>query len=638
MAIDQVIKTWDGNNINDGTNYFSSFEVLPHGLPPAAVVQAQRSGRQPLVAAVIRPGDVIVLKTIIEDLSSAASLRAQLRQWFDNDDETPKQMVIDGDAGVEQYIYGVVESHEPVPGQSAVVFITAIRVHDDAAWRKTSATTPSNWGITASGDTNTYNNAGELDVYPTYSITPTSAKTGTNPYKRFMSVRWGGDAATSYPTDIAAASLDTRVSPTTNFASATGDDIRVYVDGVLTDFWLAGINTTTTKIWVNLNFQKAQGSNITASFGTGTVESIDVEDDISGWPDAGMMQIGNEIFIYSSKNNSLKRFFIESRAAKGSTAASHTAGDFARWIQHDIVVTYGSASLSAYTVDDDYKPVFSLTSSTNTSWVYTEFGEDDGLRTGAWQKGREYSDWAVSYTADSGSDVPDGWSDADPWEELGIFRNRVDTYIDPSFFIYNPCGISSANFSNGEKYAATSETQWNGKVKSGISTPGDFTESSLTKPTLPATWQSWGFSGSLRSGSKYVGISLSPTQGGGGTGMYMECADVTLTLNSTFTPNVTIVAEDGNYNLAATLTNNDTEEAIEISFQMDVNETLTIDTTNGTVTYEKDGSSQYAAITRVGGPRVAWLRLQPGNNELQFDDTGTAGVTVAVSYEERRGA
>lgn len=627
MAIS--VQTWDGNNINDGTNYITGFAAPITGLPPADVQWAQRNGRHPMVSGVVRPGYTLLLETVI--VGATAAKREALRQWFDYEDETPKQLVITGDDGNTQYVYALCEAHYEAGSSAGVgnTFQTVLKVHDDTAWRKTAATTPSNWSITASGQTNGYTNAGEKDAYPLINITPTSAKSGTNQYKRFFAVHWRGDAAVRYPVDIANASLDTRPS-TTNFDSTTGADIRVFVDGRSWNFWTSGINTAATKIWVNLVFEKGQTTTLESALGTGTIETIDVDDSISGWGGSGIMQIDNEIFLYSAKNDDLRRFFIESRGAKGSTVASHSAGATVRWIQHDITITYGSLS-TAYAVDDSVKPILNLSTSTNASHDYDEFGDSTGLRTAVWKKGIEYSTWAVNYTDNRGAN-------ADPWAEIGIYRSRVDLAVNPFFYVHNPVGITSANFQNGEKYAGFGTSQWRGYITSGVSGPNEVFEFSVPVPSAITTWESWSRNETLTAGSRYVGIQLLDTPEGGGTDMYMEAADVTLALNSSNTPVCTIVAEDGNYTLNATLTNTTTEEALAIYFEMDVNETLSINTDTGEVVYLQDGSNQYAAVSRVGGVRRNWLRLQPGSNTWQFTDTGTAGVTIAVSYEERFGA
>ena len=68
---------------------------------------------------------------------------------------------------------------------------------------------------------------------------------------------------------------------------------------------------------------------------------------------------------------------------------------------------------------------------------------------------------------------------------------------------------------------------------------------------------------------------------------------------------------------------------------MELNETLVVDTDEETVTYEADGSSQFQALETVDGVRRHWLRLVPGPNTLQFEDAGTAGLTLMTKFEKR---
>src|SRR4030042_1660518 len=89
-------------------------------------------------------------------------------------------------------------------------------------------------------------------------------------------------------------------------------------------------------------------------------------------------------FTYTGKNNALQRFAGCIRAARGTAAGAHGLGDTVWWVQHDIWILYGNAAATAPTVDGNYEPAFELDDSVNTSWVYAEFGENDGLRTGQW--------------------------------------------------------------------------------------------------------------------------------------------------------------------------------------------------------------------------------------------------------------
>jgi phage-related protein len=116
---------------------------------------------------------------------------------------------------------------------------------------------------------------------------------------------------------------------------------------------------------------------------------------------------------------------------------------------------------------------------------------------------------------------------------------------------------------------------------------------------------------------------------------YVECDDVTVNLDSSNTPTATIGAEQGNYELACTITNETTGDAIQLNFSMELNEELEVDTDEKEVVYLANNSRQMQALTLVGGVRREWLPLQPGNNTLRFDDTGTTGVTVTITFEKR---
>ena len=137
----------------------------------------------------------------------------------------------------------------------------------------------------------------------------------------------------------------------------------------------------------------------------------------------------------------------------------------------------------------------------------------------------------------------------------------------------------------------------------------------------------------MTAGSKYVGLRLHRL---GSTGdNSLEAADCTITLDNTYTPTLTIGDEQENYLLDATIENQTTGESIQVTYTMATNEELEIDTDAKTVTDLEDDTSQFQALELVGGARREWLRLLPGNNVLEWTQTGTNGVTVTVNWEER---
>jgi hypothetical protein len=149
----------------------------------------------------------------------------------------------------------------------------------------------------------------------------------------------------------------------------------------------------------------------------------------------------------------------------------------------------------------------------------------------------------------------------------------------------------------------------------------------IPSPTNPNAWEAWSYSGAAFSVSNIVALALYffPSDA--------EVGDVTVTLNSAETPVVTVNAEQATYTFAARLTNSTTGEYIDISFECDINQTLSVDTSQKTVVYLKDNSSRFSAITLP--VRAAWLRLIPGSNTIKFDDTGTNAVTLTTTWEER---
>lgn len=625
-----VVSTWDGNSINDGTNYRAALVNRP-GFPP---VQSRSIGRSQAlsVPGQLTYGDLsIELQIFVEDTENLSAKVKDLSVMFDPRDNVSKKLVItDPDGSNPRYIKARAINMITIPGTGRVGFRVPLMVDGlgdvDGRFRRETADTDT-WAVTASGQTNTVSVSGEDDAYPVIEITPTAAKSVGFQYKRFIALNWrAAIGQESYPVDITKDSLDTATLISGGKMQADGDDLRVYRDGAEIDRWLDGINTSTTKVWVNLDFAPAGAGTLAASLAaSGALSSIDLNEDISNFPESGILLIDSEIFVYTAKNDELKRFTGISRAQKGTSEAAHSAAADVSWLQHDLWIYYGDSSLSAPDTDNDYKPIMDLSTSTNTSWDYNEFLNDSGTRTGAWA--RSLDDENAEYYGG------DEYTTADPFEELGIYCELATG----AYTVTNQCGISNINFANGQKKSGLSTSTFLGLVRSGKEGVGFTNEYTIPAPTTSGSWQAWSYSAATTTiGDKgqvptYVRLSLADSLQG-----WVECADVTLTLNASKTPSITVGAEQTNYPLELTLTNNTTGKYITISFNMEVDETLIIDTDQKTITYEKDGSSQFQALTGLGGEnRRDWLPLEVGNNELQYDDTGTDTVTVDLSWQRR---
>lgn len=414
---------------------------------------------------------------------------------------------------------------------------------------------------------------------------------------------------------------------------ANGADLRVYDGALEIDRWIQDIDTATTDVWVNLDFENEQSVDLkTAIAGAGSVTSIDVDGDISQFPTQGLLLIGTEAFTYRSKSDASQQFLEVTRAVKGTSAGAHSVGDDVLWLQHDIWLLYGDETLTAPTVNDDYKPIFELDTSTNTSWVYQEYGDSYTARAGAWVQEVYSGTAAHCYTADRDTN-------ATPWAEVGCWAQQtasLTTYGAARFYLYNPCGILSAGFTNGEKKKGSGGTtvSWIGIVSS-VDMTWWVKEYELIV-ALADTWYAWNQNETLDTGSHYVGLAAECLSSQSYTySAYAEAADCTVALDSDYTPAVTLGSEQTNYGMEATIENTTTGDQILIEANLDLGDVLEIDTDHKTVVNLTEGDNLYGALTQVGGVRRDWLPMRSGANVLEYTEAGVADVDVDLVWDRR---
>ena len=626
--------SWDGNaQLNDEVNFAAYFLGPELGLPELSATMVARHGQHPLIGGISRQGLEVMME--VEVLAGSADT---LRAWFDAEDETPKVLVVTDEDGTNaRYWLALCTSFAPTV--SPYIFLAKLRIHGDVRLRSVAPTTV-HWNVTSSGATTTVTNgvAGiNDDAYPVITVTPNEYASGINPFRRFVAVGWrAAQSATQYPIDITNGGLNTDTG-VTNFADPQGDDIRIYVDGVETDYWLNAPATISTNIWVNLSWQIGRVATTRASVGAGAITTLTVNESIDAWPASGLFMIDSEVFVYTGKVSATRTFVGVTRASRNTAAGGHSAGSAVIWLQHEIWIEYGDAGKSAYVTDDGYKPVFKLSTSTNTSWDYDEFaesgvsleseGEWSVPRGGRWQFTIELN--TESYALDHGTGT------LGDFQELGIssfVTSTTKTAIGGSWSLYNPCGMTAANFQNGEFYHGKN-TWWIARVQrlSGTTWTTAYTIASGTN----TTWNSWSQNlTSLPSGTRQIRLYL----GGYASSTYparLECADVTVTLDSDSTPAVAIAAEETTYRLRPTITNTTTNESVALDAAVDVGQSVEIDVTNAQVTLLSDDTAANNLVTMVEGVRRWLLRLQPGANTLQYTEAGVVDVDVDIRFERR---
>jgi hypothetical protein len=113
----------------------------------------------------------------------------------------------------------------------------------------------------------------------------------------------------------------------------------------------------------------------------------------------------------------------------------------------------------------------------------------------------------------------------------------------------------------------------------------------------------------------------------------LQVDTLTLTLDSTKIPQVSIGAEMNNYWMDTILRVVETGDEIWLRGICPLNKTLTVDCENKTVTL--DGENTFGFLS-LNSARSAWLDLPPGTVTLKMIDEGITQVNVSVEWKERQ--
>lgn len=431
---------------------------------------------------------------------------------------------------------------------------------------------------------------------------------------------------------------------------ANGQDLRVQMNREFVDYWVSGINTSSTKIWIVPKFgakielvQSGAISNATAApFTVNVTRTAANLAALKRLPSSFIFKIDNEIFYGGSVDAVNYKFTCTARAQRGTSAATHATGGTIRWIEHDIYLLWGNALAEAAEVDDTRKPMLNLSSSTNTSWVHAEFASDDGLRSAGWKSAviKQVGTESYLYTDTQGAlaDPATVMGMAiKPFMYNGVLKPETFTY---AWQLYHPGGFTTATASGSKRrlstdWPATMAFQKSADGKTWITVWNEATPSS---------------SGSFGALTSHSGVSL-----GAGTWRYvrfygngslkatvgneadMEAADTTMVITSASVLQQAVTTTPENtYYLDATLTVDETDEAFTLKGVAAVGsvivvncdaETLTVDGVEGTI-------GIFFNTVREG-----WLDIpspeQSATCTLIYEETGVANVSVSTGWEDR---
>ena len=622
-------KSFNSHLINDDINYSTSMtaaSMSPAEVDPQVVA---RNGATAIVSNGTEQVKIIQLRTSIDKFNQSASTKKSLQRqwvkWF-----RPKKLIkgnfviTDNDGSSnERYVQAMPFSIQYDEDADGRVIVTSMIVSDDSEYQAVSETSVV-WAISSSPATLNVNIPGDVEVSPRFVFRPTVNKSQANANGATAVVKWNvSRSAKTYPVLI---TIDATGS---EFTGAAGEDIRVIVNGVESDFWIVRPKLVNCGLWVNLDFSPKQSFTLDGAISTGDTDVV-VNEDIADMPASGLLVAGSEVIAYASKNNQLKRFSGCTRGAKNSTAASHSDNDPVDYLHNNIQITYGKTSPTAYVADDTKKPAFNLSSSDNDTWVYdSSFNRTgDNAAAGWFFNGLSRT---KRYTDNQGTDA------ATDYDEIGIETfTTAERGKDAAGFwsLYCPIGISAVNFTNGEKWAQNIG-RWYGSIltsENGLT----YTEQyEIPDPTVVSTWQSWSQNiTGLDDATLYVAMSLTGVIRKNVTNR-LECDDVTVSLVSANAPTVSVLTPvTDNYDLNPTITNETTSTAIQFKHQMTIGDELSADSAAREITDLTDNSNQYQALTKLGGVRANWLDLEPGDNSLKYEalNNDPGEITLTIFY------
>jgi hypothetical protein len=438
---------------------------------------------------------------------------------------------------------------------------------------------------------------------------------------------------------------------------ADGGDIQVLVDGIAVNYWLQDINDATTQVWINANLSPGYSmTNGVLIADSGDISTITLEnttaniDAINALPGNGRLLIDSELFSYTGKNVTTRQFTGVTREAFNTTAAEHTVGDDVWWIEHEIYIYHGVHDLPSFTVDDDYKPCLEL-DSTNAEWTYdSTFFKTDALSltTGIagwyYAKGTTYSTGSSPYVhryyesmSTSDPETQTGTSNK-TFSVIGEWAKDLDyAPLNYGFLVTIQAGFTHVAATGKKWYSSTAGTDW----FAAPTTYGSFGADNawkfhVTAPSVADTIESWSQSTLDLGGTFYtMHMAFYRDFGDRDHKARIEADTFVFTIDATQAPVAGAGASNEYYHINSSLVNTTTGDYIDIDYYCNLNAALIISTADHTVVDNDSGAYARGAI-QLSSYRHDWLKMIPGANVLEWDETGATGLTINVKRRERK--
>jgi hypothetical protein len=628
---------WNGHQINDGINFHSNIPLDAPPMGSASPQSAKAADNWPIYA-----GKTLAGRTLPIQFEIRAGNIADWMGWFDTSDPDEHQLVvINNDDGNLWYVYATVQDFPQFQFNHGKVILKVC----DPIWK---SFTPRHeiWHVVTSPDTNAPIVVdGNYDALPVFTITPLTAKGSGFTFRRWCAVLNQTDyELPNYGIELTGG-WDVHTLISNGYMKSSGDDLRVYVNGLEVTRWFDAFAPpyTAIKVWIALNLAPRIALTLGVDIaGSGAVSRIyfaaTTANDLAlaRLPSAGILLVGTEAFSYDGKDAANRCVVVTARELRDTTIDAHTAGvDAINWVQYDVLINYGYSTIGAPIPDDTHKPAFSL-ASTNAQWIYTEFGDFAGLRPGSWQRACLRNIWGNGYFYDGTHKIVG----TDPRTAMGMGVHLApsttsvkgdSTWLEWS--LYNPCGISLISSDGDGAGIGADVTLF--RLQTLTSAPNaQWVTQWLLGLTLDSNWHTWSKptetppanTTKIRFYSE-VGVPY-------GTGLWIAWEVDNVTVDIANPPTVLFVGEAANYALDCIIENTTTGESMAIYSSMQLASSSIIVDTKQRIIY-LTGNVPAMVGRELNTIRRDWLPLAPGPNVLKFTDAGTDTVDIEIDFEER---
>lgn len=645
-----IIQPYSFNNYSLQTTDFET--SIPRSFAQAQVAAnvsyVKRGSAHPLISGKELLPVTMTLEVLMKH--DFMDLIETLNQVFSTEDETPRQFICQDTSTTDNTQYYIYATPKSVLGGHDGNMATVVLSFENPIWQSVTENSQV-FAVTASGDSTSVTAAGNVESYPVLEITNSTTYSYNNFIQYIPSPRGAASRHLEILGDTNGIGLDTAALVTALKATTDGSDFRVFVDGAEVDRWFGGLGwgTTDTKCWINIDQPASKTLKLkTAIASTDSSTSVEFvftpgyKNIFEAMPNESQFVIDSEEFSYTSKRITDNKLFAlgVTRSVRNTTAASHSANTAVSWVPYDICIAYGTTDAPAPETDDTVKPIINLTTSLNSSLAYTNFADEDKLRTGIWkQQVQKVTNPSLStskiYTSTNGSDTDPATvagMQINAYQNIGTWRPETSVMY---WWNYYPEGIASLSYSY-ERYQYGASTPSLIALQTSIDgiTYTNVKTYSAVATTDRTTWLSGSEASSditIPSGQYYLRYIMAGTVTGIANNT-VSFGVITPTVGLTNPPTIVRRGEQSNLIVDGYFTIGDNE--LYISYPLQTGKTLIIDTDPNYPKASINGV-QSNGIVKINGVRNKWLPLASGANTITFTTSRTPALSITIKWRDR---